>query len=59
MALQAIITEERGEGAAESNIKVAKSLIFNKEIRCVRGFITAYILYLRIRIRKAIVGKQI
>jgi len=43
----------------ESNIEVAKPLVFNKEAERVRRFITAYRLHLRMRIRGATIEEQI
>ena len=42
-----------------SNIEMAKPLMFNGEAREMEGFIMAYRLYLRMRMRGAEVGKQI
>jgi len=42
-----------------SNIEVAKPPVFNGEVGRVEGFITVYRLYLRMRIREAIVEEQI
>ena len=42
-----------------SNIKVAKPPIFNRNATKVLGFIIAYRLYIRIRIRNVSVKKQI
>ena len=41
------------------NVEIAKLLVFNREIEKVGGFITAYRLYLRIKIRKTSVEEQI
>ena len=46
------VIEESNTG---SNIEVTKPPVFNREIERVEGFIMAYRLYLRMRIRKAIV----
>ena len=43
----------------ESNIEMAKLLVFNGEVERVGGFITACKLYLRMRIRETTVEKQI
>jgi len=43
----------------ETNIEIAKPLVFNREAGKVEGFITVYRLYLRIKIRWAMVEKQI
>jgi len=43
----------------ESNIEVAKPPVFNREVGKIGGFITACRLYLRIRIREAMVEEQI
>jgi len=43
----------------ESNIEMAKLPIFNRKAEKVRGFITVCRLYLRIRMRRATVEKQI
>jgi len=42
------------------NVEVAKLLIFNRKVRQILGFLTAYRVYIRIRIRirRAIVEKQ-
>ena len=42
-----------------SNIKVAKPQIFNRKARKISGFLIAYKLYIRIRMRNVIVEKQI
>ena len=42
-----------------SNIEIAKPLVFNKEVEKIGGFIIACKLYLRIRIRRAMVEEQI
>jgi len=42
-----------------SNIKVAKPQIFNRKARKISGFLIAYKLYIRIRMRNLIVEKQI
>ena len=42
-----------------SNIEMAKPLMFNEEAREMEGFIMAYRLYLRMRMRGAGVEKQI
>ena len=42
-----------------SNIKVAKLLVFSGEVERVGRFIIIYRLYLRIKIRKAVIEKQI
>jgi len=49
----------RGRGAVGSNIEMAKPLMFNGEAREMEGFIMAYRLYLRMRMREVGVGKQI
>jgi len=54
VALQTIIA-----GEAELNIETAKLPVFSRETSKIGQFITAYRLYLRIRIRKAIVEEQI
>ena len=43
----------------ESNIEVAKPPVCNREVGKIGGFITACRLYLRIRIREAMVEEQI
>jgi len=43
----------------ETNIEIAKPLVFNREAGKVEGFITVYRLYLRMKIRWAMVEKQI
>lgn len=53
-----------GEGVIEgsntgSNIKVAKPLVFNEKAGKVGGFIIAYKLYLRMRMRGVSVEEQI
>ena len=51
---------EAAEGSnTESDIEVAKPPVFNKEASRVREFIMVYRLYLRMRIREAIVEEQI
>ena len=55
---------EAGEGVIEgsntgSNIKVAKPLVFNEKAGKVGGFIIAYKLYLRMRMRGVSVEEQI
>jgi len=57
--LQTIIVEERGAAAAELNVEVVKLPVFNRKASKIRGLITAYKLYLKMRIRGAIVEKQI
>jgi len=42
-----------------SNVKVAKLLTFNREARYVSGLLTTCRLYMRIRIRGAIVEEQV
>ena len=42
-----------------SNIKVAKLQIFNKKTSKVLKFLTLYILYIRMRMKKTIVEEQI
>ena len=67
MQIQALIIEEAKtregevmEGSnTESNIKIAKPPVFNREAEKVEGFITACRLYLRMKMRKAIVEEQI
>ena len=67
MQIQALIAEEAVVEAREatkgfnigSNIKVAKPLIFSREVEKVKGFITICKLYLRIKMREAIVEEQI
>ena len=57
---EAVAKEEVTEGSnTESNIEVAKPSVFNIEAGRVREFIMAYRLYLRMRIREAIMEKQI
>ena len=58
-ALQAIIAEGRGGRAAGLNVEVAKPPVFNREGEKFGGFITAYRLCLRIKMRKIIVEEQI
>ena len=43
----------------ETNIEITKPLVFNRKAGKVGGFITVYRLYLRIKIRWAMVEKQI
>jgi len=50
------VTEKSNTG---SNIEVAKLPVFNREAGKVRGFITVYRIYLRMRIREAMVKEQI
>jgi len=49
----------RGGEAVGSNIEMAKPLMFNEEAREMEGFIMAYRLYLRMRMRGVGVEKQI
>jgi len=42
-----------------SNIKVAESLVFSREVEKVGGFITVCRLYLRMKMRGAVVEEQI
>jgi len=49
-------TEESNTG---SNIEVAKALVFNRKAEKVGGFITAYRLYLKMRMRGVMVEEQI
>jgi len=51
--------EGRGRGVVGSNIEMAKLLMFNREAREIEGFIMAYKLYLKMRMRGAGVEKQI
>ena len=63
--IQALITGGAGvkRGAMGSNMgpqmKVAKSPVFNGEAGRVGGFITAYRLYLRMKMREAMVKEQV
>ena len=41
------------------NIEVAKLLTFNRKVRQILGFLTAYMVYIRIRMKRATVGKQV
>jgi len=66
MQIQALLATgaEAGAGVIEgsntgSNIKMAKPLVFNEKAGKVGGFIIAYKLYLRIRIRGVLVEEQI
>ena len=67
MQIQALIARgavggerEVTEGSnTESNIEVAKPPVFNREVIRVGGFITAYRLYLGMRMREATVEEQI
>ena len=59
VALQAIIAERRAAATVRSNVEVAKLPIFNGEASRVGGFIMAYILYLRMRMREVTVEEQI
>ena len=67
MQIQILITERVTigvGGAAEkpnirSNIEVAKPPVFNREASRVESFIIIYRLYLRMKIREAIVEEQI
>jgi len=43
-----------GEATEGSNIEVAKPLVFNRETSKVIGFVIAYKLYLRMRMREAL-----
>ena len=47
------------ESNTRSNIEVAKALVFNRKAEKVGGFITAYRLYLRMRMRGVMVEEQI
>ena len=65
MQIQALIAREVAgaeRGTMGSNIgsqmKVAKPPMFNREVGKVRGFITVYRLYLRIKMRKVAVEEQ-
>ena len=42
-----------------SNVEVAKLLTFNKKVRQILGFLIAYRVYIRIRMRRATVEKQV
>ena len=42
-----------------SNMKMAKPLIFNREVEKIGGFITVYRLYLRIKMREVTTKEQI
>ena len=57
--LQAI---QVGEAAlrpnTRSNVEVAKLLTFNRKVRQILEFLTAYMVYIRIRMRRATVEKQ-
>ena len=58
------MTKRAGVGAVEksnteSNIEVAKLLIFNKEVSRVMEFITVYRLYLRMRMKEVLIEEQI
>ena len=44
---------------AGSNIEVTKSLVFNRKAERVGEFITAYMLYLTMRIKEVMIEKQI
>ena len=63
--IQALIAEaaaaERGAEAhnIRTYMKIAKPPVFNGEVGRVGGFITAYKLYLRMKMRKATVEKQV
>ncbi len=66
MQIQALLATGAGEGEwvmeesnTESNIKVAKPLVFNEKVGKVEGFIIVYKLYLRMRMREVSVEKQI
>ena len=65
MQIQALIAEGAGveRGAIGSNIgpqmEVAKLLVFNGEAERVGGFVTACRLYLRMKMREAMVKKQV
>jgi len=48
-----------GRGAEGFHMEIAKPPVFNREAGRVGGFITVYKLYLRMKMRKALVEKQI
>ena len=48
-----------GESNTESSIEVAKLPVFSREVEKVGGFIIAYRLYLRIKMRGTITEKQV
>lgn len=67
-ALQVLLAERREEEGAEAaisqpntrlNIEVTKLQIFNEEASKVLEFLTAYRLYIRIRMRDVLVEKQV
>jgi len=58
--LQAIQVREAAlRPNTRSNIEVAKLLTFNRKVRQILGFLTAYMVYIRIRMRRATVEKQV
>ena len=68
MQIQALIVGEVGEAGVEkdvigsnmeSQMKVAKPPVFNEEAERVGGFIIAYKLYLRIKMKEATVEEQV
>ena len=62
--IQVLLVATEGGGVigglnTESNIEVAKPPVFSEEAKKIGGFITTCKLYLRMKIRNAIVEKQI
>ena len=56
--IQALLAAKKGPNT-ESNIEIAKLLVFNRKVEKVGEFIIAYRLYLRIKIRGVIIKEQI